>query len=309
MRPPPVSSTSTSEVWAVSSGHVTVHAGAGNDTFHVGNGYLANQQVDIGLDGGTGGGDSVEFDDHLETLDTFGYGLSNNRFGGSAIGEARHHFRASGFTLDASHDDNIISVGTGVTGFTSIALTGGEGRDSFNITPNTTAEFLLDGGASGGLNDGLNLTANGALRGVFSPGRSGAGQYTFSNRHPIIFAGLESFPQPTNVNGSAPDLVAADDSGRSSTDNVTKVITPSFSGTLAPAGFEIVLYRDGVERGSAIAGSDGSWTIASSAFPTADATYAMTAQFQLTTTGLLSLPGPHSSVRVDAIEPAAPHGP
>ena len=65
-----------------------------------------------------------------------------------------------------------------------------------------------------------------------------------------------------------PDLVAASDSGASSTDNLTNVVRPTFSGT-APAGATVRLYTssrsDGAPASSAIgtatAGADGLWTV------------------------------------------------
>ena len=44
-----------------------------------------------------------------------------------------------------------------------------------------------------------------------------------------------------NSSPSTPDLVAASDSGLSSTDNITKVTTPTFTGT-AEAGSTVTLY-------------------------------------------------------------------
>jgi hypothetical protein len=58
---------------------------------------------------------------------------------------------------------------------------------------------------------------------------------------------------------SAPDLTASSDTGLSSTDNVTKDVTPTFTGT-AEAGATVRLFVRGVLVGSAIAW-DGSYTI------------------------------------------------
>src|SRR5262249_33706993 len=51
---------------------------------------------------------------------------------------------------------------------------------------------------------------------------------------------------------STPDLTAASDSGSSSTDNITKVTTPTFSGT-AEAGSTVTIYSGGVAVGSGVA--------------------------------------------------------
>jgi len=56
-----------------------------------------------------------------------------------------------------------------------------------------------------------------------------------------------------------PDLLAASDSGTSSTDNITKLTMPSFAGT-AETGSVVTIYADGLSVGSAIA-VGGTYTI------------------------------------------------
>jgi large repetitive protein len=62
---------------------------------------------------------------------------------------------------------------------------------------------------------------------------------------------------------SAPDLIATSDSGRSSTDNITNVTSPSFKGT-AEAGSTVVLLDGTAVIGSGIATATGTWTIIAS---------------------------------------------
>src|SRR5205085_5907874 len=62
---------------------------------------------------------------------------------------------------------------------------------------------------------------------------------------------------------SKPDLIAASDSGASSTDDITKVNTPTFTGT-AEAGSTVTIYVDGNIVGSGISTS-GAYTITTSA--------------------------------------------
>jgi hypothetical protein len=62
---------------------------------------------------------------------------------------------------------------------------------------------------------------------------------------------------------STPDLVAASDSGTSSTDNITKVVTPTFTGT-ADAGSTVTLLDGTTVIGTGAAAADGTWTITSS---------------------------------------------
>jgi hypothetical protein len=70
--------------------------------------------------------------------------------------------------------------------------------------------------------------------------------------------------QPPAPLSSAPDLAAASDSGTSSTDNLTKINTPTFTGTAA-AGSHVLLLGDGQIIGSGTADAGGNWSVTSSA--------------------------------------------
>ncbi|GAB3470102.1 hypothetical protein GCM10027321_40080 [Massilia terrae] len=61
---------------------------------------------------------------------------------------------------------------------------------------------------------------------------------------------------------STPALAAGSDTGTSSTDNLTKLLTPSFTGT-AEVGATVNLYDGATLIGSGTAGADTKWTIAS----------------------------------------------
>src|SRR5207248_2083017 len=75
---------------------------------------------------------------------------------------------------------------------------------------------------------------------------------------------------------STPDMTAASDSGSSSTDNLTNVTTPTFTGT-AEAGSTVQLFRGGSTLiGTGTADGSGNWTITSSALT--DGTYSITAK-------------------------------
>jgi VCBS repeat-containing protein len=63
---------------------------------------------------------------------------------------------------------------------------------------------------------------------------------------------------------SAPDLDIASDTGSSSTDNLTKETTPTFSGT-AEAWATVRLYADGAQVGSTTADGSGKWSIITTA--------------------------------------------
>jgi uncharacterized protein (TIGR01370 family) len=77
---------------------------------------------------------------------------------------------------------------------------------------------------------------------------------------------------------SAPDLVAASDTGPSSTDNITSVTIPTVTGNGAEAGATVTLYdTDGMTvLGTAIADGSGNWSITSSALSSGD--HALTAK-------------------------------
>ena len=62
---------------------------------------------------------------------------------------------------------------------------------------------------------------------------------------------------------SVPDLLAADDSGISSTDNITKVTTPRFSGT-AETGATVTLLDNTTPIGTGTATGGGTWQITAS---------------------------------------------
>jgi hypothetical protein len=69
---------------------------------------------------------------------------------------------------------------------------------------------------------------------------------------------LTSAPPTPTV---APDLEAASDKGPSSTDNLTNVTTPTFSGTVTPTGLTVWLYQGSTAVASVTAAGDGSYTI------------------------------------------------
>ena len=59
---------------------------------------------------------------------------------------------------------------------------------------------------------------------------------------------------------SAPDLITADDTGASNTDNITSKTTPTFTGT-ASANTLVLLFDGGTQVGSATSSGTGTWSI------------------------------------------------
>lgn len=101
-----------------------------------------------------------------------------------------------------------------------------------------------------------------------------------------------------------PDLDAASDSGRSNTDNITKVTTPTFNGSGAQAGATIVLYAGSREIGRKIADEAGNWTLTvrdADKF-SADGSYAITAR-QVDAAGNVSLASPAFNLVIDTTGP------
>ncbi|MEN9867516.1 MAG: hypothetical protein RL748_3106 [Pseudomonadota bacterium] len=122
----------------------------------------------------------------------------------------------------------------------------------------------------------------------------------FPGLEPFALTGLATVAPP--VPPSTPNLLASSDSGRSSTDNITKIVTPSFSGTAA-AGNLIYLYDGEAFVGKAIANSKGAWSITSSALGEGVHLLSATATDSLNN---VSLPSATLSVTIDTKAPVAP---
>lgn len=102
---------------------------------------------------------------------------------------------------------------------------------------------------------------------------------------------------------SAPDLLTANDSGSSSTDNITNVAALTFTGDGAESNALVRIYANGTEIGSANADASGNWSVTCGAL--AQGTYAITAKVQ-DAAGNLSNASTDLSVTVDTTPPAAP---
>lgn len=62
------------------------------------------------------------------------------------------------------------------------------------------------------------------------------------------------------VTVSTPDLLAADDSGASSTDNLTRVAAPRFTGTATPGASVVLMEGTAARSATVIADASGAWT-------------------------------------------------
>jgi hypothetical protein len=123
--------------------------------------------------------------------------------------------------------------------------------------------------------------------------------------------GVASSVLPVTIDTTAPaapatpDLVATSDSGISSTDDITKVTTPVFSGTAEPNS-AITLFNGAIVAGATQADAAGHWSITSSAL--AQGTHAMTAK-AIDPAGNTGPASAVLSVTIDTTAPAAPSAP
>src|SRR5205814_1606752 len=103
----------------------------------------------------------------------------------------------------------------------------------------------------------------------------------------------------------APDQQPAEDAGSSSTDNITNVTTPHFSGSGAEAGATVTLYDTNgtTVLGTAIANGSGNWTITSSALT--DGVHTLTVK-ETDIAGNTSTASTGLAVTVDTTAPAQP---
>ncbi len=111
---------------------------------------------------------------------------------------------------------------------------------------------------------------------------------------------------PATVPGT-PDLVAASDTGSSTTDNITNDTTPTFEGTGATAGEPVGVYADGILLGTTTADGSGNWSY-THATDLAGGTYSITAR-TMDAAGNTSADSPALAITVDATTPAAPGTP
>jgi hypothetical protein len=176
-----------------------------------------------------------------------------------------------------------------------------------NITADTTPTFTgtSEAGATVQLRADGNVVGTGVATGTswtVTANALAAGTYLFTatqldaaGNGPSPASGSLSVEINTAVPAapSAPDLVAASDTGPSNTDNITSDTTPTFTGTAA-ANSTVDLIVGAVVVGSATADGSGNWTITS--IPVAPGTHSFTA----TATNLVgtSTPSPALSVTV-----------
>jgi large repetitive protein len=104
---------------------------------------------------------------------------------------------------------------------------------------------------------------------------------------------------------SAPVLTAASDSGASASDGLTKLATPTFTGT-AEAAATVTLYDGATQVGSATADGSGNWSITSSTL--SEGSHAITA-VATDAAGNVGVASAACTIAIDSSAPAAPAAP
>ncbi|MDB5460799.1 MAG: cbhB, partial [Caulobacteraceae bacterium] len=123
----------------------------------------------------------------------------------------------------------------------------------------------------------------------------------------IVSSTVTPTPTPTPTapaTPSVPDLAAASDLGRSSTDNITSDATPTLAGS-ATAGSTVTLFDGTTQVGTATADSAGHWTVTSSTLSDGVHTLMATAA----NAGGTSVASSGLSVTIDTHAPSAPTTP
>lgn len=194
----------------------------------------------------------------------------------------------AGDTVTATWDnsatgDNIGDIAAVTFNFTAF---GGSQVAATQTSGRWTATYLLPSGTIEGTS--LNIVIAVVDDAVNQSGGSGTNNVSVDNLPPAA--------------PSAPDLAAASDSGRSDTDNITNVVTPTFTGTAA-GNSSVKLFAGSTQIGSVTAGSGGAWSITASTL--APGTHAITAK-AADAAGNIGVASNPLSVTIDTSAPNAP---
>jgi hypothetical protein len=161
------------------------YGAAGNDTYTFGNAGLTSGIASYCNVNGFGGTDSIVIDD---TADTIGRGFHiNSGFINAVPGDTL-------FSADPSNVDAYgVVVPSGVTGSITIKL--GSGSDIINFAPVAIGDgtySLQANSPTFGTGDQLRLAFAGVTSPVLTPQGTGNGAYTFGNRAPMSYSGIET---------------------------------------------------------------------------------------------------------------------
>lgn len=194
--------------------HVLAIAGSAGDQFNI---FGTNAGTTIELTG-QGGNDVYQLSQLIgTTLQSIASPVIINGAGGadqislyngeSTVGRIAHILSDSVGTVPG---DNIFSPGGSVRFYNvagSVTLTNGSGADTTYVAPNATATFNVYGNnPTTSPGDSLNLAFGEVSGAVFTGAGTGAGGYTFANRAPLNYTGIESVSMDTsspNVSATA----------------------------------------------------------------------------------------------------------
>jgi hypothetical protein len=192
----------------------------GNDNYTFGNLGLTSGIASECFANGAAGTDSIIVDDSADT-----------------VGRTVHVEKFNDFsTVNAYPTDTLFpslsrsifgSVGMGsMTGTVTVKL--GNGADTISFPPVTLSTYIIQGGnPTTSPGDTLKLAFAAATSPVFTPGGTGAGSYTFSNRKPMSYTGIET----KTIDSVAPTVLAQH------FDPATSTMSYQFSEDVGPALF------------------------------------------------------------------------
>ncbi|QPH37832.1 Ig-like domain-containing protein [Pedobacter endophyticus] len=161
----------------------------------------------------------------------------------------------------AAASDSGISSSDGITSATTVVFTGAAESGSTVVLYDTDGTTVLGSNVATGGNWSITTTAlSSGVHSITAKARDVAGNTSTASSNKSITIDTTAPLAP-----STPDLLAASDSGISSSDNITNNTTPTFSGT-AESGSVITLYDSNgtTVLGTAVA-TGGNWSITSSA--------------------------------------------
>lgn len=226
--------------------------------------------------------------------DQMGFGRLRFRFDGLQAGASytiTHPYGEHTFEADATGVINqTLDEGCEPTATTPCDWAGVGASFLGAYATGSTATFLKQEGAAAGTIGDINTAraVTGAPSGnnfvrVDGPNAGGPGMNTVTTN---LFTVQGLIATATEAGPSTPDLAAASDSGRSSTDNITKVTTPTLTGTL-PAGTTgpvEVSVNGGTAQAATVTGSTYSVTLA----PLAQGPHTVLARAGAQTSGTLT---------------------
>ncbi|MBZ9850415.1 Ig-like domain-containing protein, partial [Mesorhizobium sp. CA14] len=225
---------------------------------------------------------------------------------GNTTAGAGHAYTLDQTAPSAAATVTALSVDTGSSGTDFITSTASQtvsGTYTGTLGAGETIQVSADGGttwvtasASGGTFSASGVTLSSGANTLSVRTIDTAGNTTAGAGHSYTLDQTASAP-------SAPDMTAATDTGSSSTDNLTKVTTPTFTGSGAEVGATVTLYDTNgtTVLGTGIADASGNWSITSSNL--SSGSHTLTAK-QTDVAGNTSVASASLAVTIDTTPPA-----